>query len=134
MWAAPAAGSAVPRSPPRRRTAIRCSSAGSPSKSSRRFASTGPPYKRRVSEPLAPAAEIPTAVEAGLPRLVAEQFIGVFAPTGTPRAIVEQIAQATAAAQADPDFQQRLGTLGFQASDDSSPDKLRSVVDAEFAY
>jgi tripartite-type tricarboxylate transporter receptor subunit TctC len=83
---------------------------------------------------LAAAAEIPTAVEGGLPDLVAEQFIGLFAPTGTPRAIVEQIAQATASAQADPDFQQRLGTLGFQASGDSSPGKLRSVVEAEFAY
>jgi tripartite-type tricarboxylate transporter receptor subunit TctC len=80
------------------------------------------------------AAEIPTAVESGLPNMVAEQFIGLFAPTGTPRAIVEQIAKATAAAMHDADFQQRLDALGFQPFADASPDKMRVVVDAEFAY
>jgi Tripartite tricarboxylate transporter family receptor len=41
------------------------------------------------------APEIPTAVEGGFPGMIAQQVIGLFAPTGTPKAIIEQIAQAT---------------------------------------
>jgi len=51
------------------------------------------------------APEIPTAVEAGFPGMVAQQVIGLFAPTGTPNAIVEQIAQATRTAMADKSYQ-----------------------------
>src|SRR5438874_2436815 len=38
------------------------------------------------------APEIPTNVEAGFPDLVTVMFMGVFAPSATPRPIVEQIA------------------------------------------
>src|SRR5437667_8663882 len=47
------------------------------------------------------APAIPTAVEAGLPGMVSQQSIGLFAPAGTPNAIIEQISQATRAALAD---------------------------------
>jgi tripartite-type tricarboxylate transporter receptor subunit TctC len=80
------------------------------------------------------APEIPTAIEAGLPGLVTEQFIGLFAPAGTPRPIIEQIAKATRSALADPDFQQRMFALGFAVAPDSSPDKMQKIVESEFAY
>jgi tripartite-type tricarboxylate transporter receptor subunit TctC len=80
------------------------------------------------------APEIPTAAEAGLPGLVTEQFIGLFAPVGTPKTIVEQIAQATRLTLADPDFQQRLFSLGFEAAPDPSPGAMQRIVEAEFAY
>jgi tripartite-type tricarboxylate transporter receptor subunit TctC len=80
------------------------------------------------------APEIPTASEVGLPDLVTEQFIGLFAPAGTPRAIIEQIALATRSALADPDFQQRLFALGFEAAPDSSPGKMQRIVESEFTY
>src|SRR5512132_3766110 len=34
------------------------------------------------------APEIPTAVEAGLPGMISQQSIGLFAPSGTPKAII----------------------------------------------
>src|SRR5262249_18712129 len=34
--------------------------------------------------------EIPTAVETGLPGMISQQSIGLFAPAGTPKAIIEQ--------------------------------------------
>jgi len=37
------------------------------------------------------APDIPTAVEAGLPGMIALNFLGLFAPAGTPKAIIEQI-------------------------------------------
>src|SRR5262245_20867503 len=46
------------------------------------------------------APDIPTAVEAGVPGMVSQQLIGLFAPTGTPRAIIEQIALASRTALA----------------------------------
>src|SRR5438552_8709552 len=41
------------------------------------------------------APDIPTAVEAGVPGMVSQQLIGLFAPAGTPQAIIDQIASAT---------------------------------------
>jgi len=40
------------------------------------------------------APDIPTALEAGVPGMISQQSIGLFAPTGTPKAIIEQISQA----------------------------------------
>jgi tripartite-type tricarboxylate transporter receptor subunit TctC len=41
------------------------------------------------------APEIPTAVESGVPGLVVFVFIGLFAPRGTPKPVIERIAQAS---------------------------------------
>ena len=83
---------------------------------------------------LAAAPELPTTAEAGLPGVDTEQFIGLFAPTGTSKAIIAQIAEATRAAMADRDYQQRLIASGFDPYPDSSPEKMRQVVEAEFAH
>ena len=55
---------------------------------------------------LAGAPDVPTVAEAGMPSLAARQFIGLFAPKGTPKEIIEQIADATRKAMADPELQQ----------------------------
>ena len=56
--------------------------------------------------PVAP--EIPTAIEAGVPGLITEQVLALFAPGGTPAPIVAQIAKANGAAMADKAYQQSL--------------------------
>ena len=53
---------------------------------------------------LVAAPDIPTAVEAGLPGMIAVNFTGLFAPRGTPKAIVEQIAAATDKVMEEDDF------------------------------
>ena len=50
---------------------------------------------------IAAAPSIPTVGEAGFPGLTSQNFIGLFAPRGTPKEIIEQIARATRAATAD---------------------------------
>jgi tripartite-type tricarboxylate transporter receptor subunit TctC len=59
-------------------------------------------------ERLPVAAEIPTAVEAGVPGLVSQQVLGVFAPTGTPPETVARLAQANRIALADEPYRQSL--------------------------
>ncbi len=93
------------------------------------------------------APDIPTALEAGLPGMVAENFNGLFAPAGLPKPIVERFARVTHALMADPEFQKPLIVSGFEVnltlslepsahalcclarqpiSESSSPTKLRS--------
>jgi tripartite-type tricarboxylate transporter receptor subunit TctC len=77
------------------------------------------------------AADIPTAVEAGVPNLVLVLFNALFAPAATPRPIVEQIAQATRAAMADREFIDTLVQSGFEPVTDSNPDKLQQFISDE---
>src|SRR6204780_1454596 len=56
--------------------------------------------------PVAP--EIPTAVESGVPGLVAQQVLGIFVPAGTSKDIVAKIAEANRAAMADTAYTQSL--------------------------
>jgi tripartite-type tricarboxylate transporter receptor subunit TctC len=79
------------------------------------------------------APEIPTVEEAGCPDLTARQFIGLFAPKGTPRPIVEQIAQATRSAMADPELQRLYVASGFDPDVDSNPAKARRQLEDEIA-
>ena len=78
------------------------------------------------------APAIPTVGEAGLPGLTSENFIGLFAPKGTPEAIVEQIAQATRHALADKDLQRLYAASGFEPDPDSTPEKARRRLEEEF--
>jgi len=79
------------------------------------------------------APELPTAVEAGLPGLIATASVVLLAPAGTPRPIVDQIAQATRTALAERAYQQMLIEAGFEPADDSSPEKLRRSLTADIA-
>jgi len=81
---------------------------------------------------IAAAPAIPTVGEAGLPGLTSENFIGLFAPKGTPEAIVEQIAQATRHALADKDLQRLYAASGFEPDPDSTPEKARRRLEEEF--
>jgi len=57
---------------------------------------------------LATAPELPTVAEAGLPGLTVTASLGLLAPSGTPTPVIEQIAQATRTALAEPTYQQSL--------------------------
>jgi tripartite-type tricarboxylate transporter receptor subunit TctC len=77
---------------------------------------------------LAAAPDFPTAAEAGLPGLVATGSIGLLAPAGTPRPIIDQIAQATHTALAERAFLQSLIEAGQEPTPDSSPEKFRQML------
>src|SRR5262249_55713939 len=81
---------------------------------------------------LVAAPDIPAAVES-LPGMVSQQTIGLFAPAGTPPAIIEQIAKASASALAEPAYQQFLIAAGFVPDVDSNAEKLRRLIDEDIA-
>jgi tripartite-type tricarboxylate transporter receptor subunit TctC len=77
------------------------------------------------------APDFPTTVEAGFTGITSPSLFGLFAPKGTPRPIVEQIAKATRTSIADPDLQRLYITSGFEPHLDSSPEALRREVAEE---
>src|SRR5438876_2658934 len=79
------------------------------------------------------APDIPTAVEAGLPGMISQQLIGLFAPTGTPKEIIEQISLASRSAVADRAHQQTLIESGFEPDVASTPEKFRHVIEEDIA-
>jgi len=79
------------------------------------------------------AADIPTAIEAGVPGMISQQLIGLFAPAGTPARITEQIGQATHGVLSDRSYQQMLIESGFEPDTNSSPKKLRLLIQEELA-
>lgn len=82
---------------------------------------------------LAAAPEIPTAVESGMPDMIAQNFLGLFAPVGTSKAIVQQISEASRTALADPEFQRALVTAGTDPVLDSGPEQTRGFLEKEIA-
>jgi tripartite-type tricarboxylate transporter receptor subunit TctC len=79
------------------------------------------------------APDIPTAIEAGLPSMVAGNLNGLFAPAAVPQAIVDRIADATRKVAAEPDFQRILVASGFEPLPDSGPEPTRAFVAEETA-
>jgi tripartite-type tricarboxylate transporter receptor subunit TctC len=77
------------------------------------------------------APEIPTAIEAGVPDMIAQLFNGLFAPVGTPKPIIDKIASATNSVMQDKEFQTTLVSSGFEPVLDSNPDKARAFVAEE---
>jgi len=79
------------------------------------------------------APELPTAVELGFPGMIVRGSIGLFAPAGTPIGIINQIAQATRTAVAEPAFQRMLIDAGIEPILDSDPEKFRRSLAADVA-
>ena len=79
------------------------------------------------------APDIPTAVEAGLPGMVADVFTALLAPIKTPKPIVDKIYAASQAVMKDPAMQDVLSSQGLQPIADSSPDQALAYLKEEIA-
>jgi tripartite-type tricarboxylate transporter receptor subunit TctC len=79
------------------------------------------------------APDIPTAIESGLPNMVAQLFNALFVPAGTPKPIVDQIDQASRKVLADVNFQKALINSGLEPILDSSPEQTQRFLQAEIA-
>jgi len=77
------------------------------------------------------APDIPISSEVGLPDLITLMFMGVFAPAGTPRAVVDRIAAASNEAMADKDVQARLIKAGFEPVIGMGPEETAKFVHDE---
>ena len=82
---------------------------------------------------LVAAPELPTVAELGLPGMTVTGSIGLLAPAGTPLGIIEQIAQATRTAVAEPAYKQMLIDAGMESTLDSNPEKFRLSLAADVA-
>lgn len=80
---------------------------------------------------LSVAPEIPTGSEAGVPGLRADNFFGLFAPKGTPPAIIDRLSKAVNATLADPELRALYAKAGFETETSSSPAQLRDFMAAE---
>jgi len=82
---------------------------------------------------IATAPEIPTAVEAGVPGLVTRQVLGLFAPAGTPKPIVDQIDDANRQAMADSAYRQSLVDAAVIPVPDWTTKQFDEFMDADIA-
>lgn len=77
--------------------------------------------------------EVRTAIEDGVPQMVAYTFNVLFAPAGTPRTTVDQLAQAAAQVTRDDVFQRAVEKLGIEPIVDSTPEKASQLIKSELA-
>jgi tripartite-type tricarboxylate transporter receptor subunit TctC len=82
---------------------------------------------------LVAAPELPTVAEVGLTGMTVTGSLGLLAPAGTPIKVIEQIAQATRAATAEPAFRQMLIDAGIEPALDSGPEEFRRSLAADVA-
>jgi tripartite-type tricarboxylate transporter receptor subunit TctC len=81
---------------------------------------------------LSAASDLPSAAES-LPGMVSQQFIGLFAPAGTAKTIIGQIAEANHTLLGESDYQKMLVETGFEPDVGTSPENLRVRIEAEIA-
>jgi tripartite-type tricarboxylate transporter receptor subunit TctC len=79
------------------------------------------------------APHIPISTDVGFPELITVQFMGLFAPSGTPRAIIGLIADVTRDILREVAFQQKLIEDGFEPLPDSGPEQAATFVREELA-
>ena len=78
---------------------------------------------------------VPTTTEAGLPAFQAQAWNAIFAPKGTPAAVVARLNEAVGKALEDEGVRKRLLDLGsvIPAPADRSPEALAALVKSEIA-
>ncbi len=74
---------------------------------------------------MAMAPNVPTVIEAGFPKLVAENFLGISAPAGVPKDVVEKVHKAVNEVVVRPDISKRLDDMGIAPA--------HKMTQAEFA-
>ena len=82
------------------------------------FHSTGKIRILAVNSPgrLKAAPGIPTAIEQGVPNMVGQLFLGIYAPAKTPAPVVERLIDASRKALAEAAFEKTLIDSGFETA------------------
>jgi tripartite-type tricarboxylate transporter receptor subunit TctC len=90
-------------------------------------------YAVTAATRLAAAPDIPTVDEAGLPGFYISVWHGLWAPRGTPAAVIAKLNAAVTAALADPHVRQQLTDSGNEiaAADEQTPDALGALQKAD---
>lgn len=88
---------------------------------------TGIAVTSRARSTMSPS--VPTVVEAGYPKLLAENFLGISAPAGIPNEVVEKVHKAVVEVVARPDVAKRLADLGVEPEAMSTAKFTQFVTD-----
>ena len=76
---------------------------------------------------------VPTVAESGFPGFEAYNWIGVFAPGATPRAVIARLHDEFVAAVREPDVRAKLTAVGMEVVG-STPEELDRFVRGEFEH
>ena len=82
---------------------------------------------------IAPAPNMPTFAEAGVPGYEAYTWHMIFAPAGTPTAVIETVNAAVNRVMAMDSVKQRLSDLTMETRSDTTPASAKAFLDAEIA-
>jgi tripartite-type tricarboxylate transporter receptor subunit TctC len=90
-------------------------------------------YAVTAKSRLVSAPDIPTVDEAGLPGFHVSIWYGLWAPRGTPKAVIDKLSVAAMEALADPAIRRQYGDLGMEipAPEQQTPEALRAHHKAE---
>jgi tripartite-type tricarboxylate transporter receptor subunit TctC len=75
--------------------------------------------------------DVPTAREAGMPDYVITTWYGVFAPAGTPKAIVNRLHADIVKAMQSPEVKAKLDGIGADGSVSRSPEEYAALVKSD---
>ena len=90
------------------------------------------PYAVTSAKRLPSMPDIPTTAEAGLPNLKISVWHGLYAPAGTPDAVVQTLAKALAQALTDPTLIKRFTDISTTPTPEkATPDALRKTLKSE---
>jgi tripartite-type tricarboxylate transporter receptor subunit TctC len=74
--------------------------------------------------------EVPTMIEAGVPTLEVRDWQGILAPRGTPRPVVDKLADELARILKQPEARARYAAAGMEIIA-STPDEFRKAIASE---
>ncbi len=81
---------------------------------------------------LAFAPDWPTIAESGVPGINSTMWVGVFAPAGVPRAVIDKVSADLTRAMRLPDVQQRLVAVGANPVAASTPEEALARLKRDF--
>lgn len=107
--------------------------AGLPALAPHMAAGTLRPLAALTAERLPGYPSLPTGRELGYPALVLDDWQGIVAPAGTPRAIVDQLARVVAQVAAQPDLRAHFERLGMSPVP-GGPDEFAALIRSETTH
>ncbi|AHV93691.1 Bug family tripartite tricarboxylate transporter substrate binding protein [Bordetella holmesii] len=79
------------------------------------------------------APDVPTVAEQGFPNFEVGAWLGLFAPAGTPDAVVRKVFDTTQQVMNDPAVRQKMITLGSEVRLSQSPEAFAAMMRDDYA-